>query len=56
MDIQLFEELIKKRKEKGDTFKEVALLLFAAGEKIADATAGIPEYLQPTLSLKDICR
>ena len=26
-------ELIKKRKEKGDTFKEVALLLFAAGRK-----------------------
>ena len=34
----------------------MALLLFAAGEKIADATVGIPEYLKPTMSLKDMCR
>ena len=50
------EELIKQRKKKEDTFKEVALLLFAAGEKITYATVNITEYLKPTVSLKDICR
>ena len=53
------EELIEERKkgaEEKDTFEQMALLLHAAGAKISDATDNIPEYLQPTICLKDICR
>ena len=45
-----------KTPEEADAFKEVALLLLAAGERIANVTGNIPEYLQPTLTLKDMCR
>ena len=45
-----------KTPEEADAFKEVALLLLAAGERITNVTVNIPEYLQPTITLKDMCR
>ena len=53
------EELIKAElweEEEEDCVKEVILLLFAAGEKMDGSALNIPEYLQPTLCLKDMCR
>ena len=45
-----------KTSEEEDAFKEVAVLLLAAGERITNATINIPEYLQPTITLEDMCR
>ena len=45
-----------KTPEEEDAFKEAALLLLAAGERMTNVTGNIPEYLQPTLTLKDMCR
>ena len=53
------EELVKAEEvEEGeeDGMKEVILLLLAAGEKMDGNAANIPEYLKPTMSLKDMCR
>ena len=52
------QELIKEEveEEEEDAVKEVILLLFAAGEKIDDSAVNIPEYLKPTICLKDVCR
>ena len=55
----VLEDLIKaeiwEHEEEGDV-KEVILLLLAAGEKMDGSAANIPEYIKPTISLKDICR
>ena len=47
---------LPKTSEKEDAFEEAALLLLAAGERMTNVTVNIPEYLQPTLTLKDMCR
>ena len=52
-ELSALEKLIK---EKEDVDKEVAPLLFAAGEKLGDTIENIPGYLKPTLYLKDMCR
>ena len=59
LDAQPLEELVKAElweEEEEDAVKEVILLLFAAGEKMDGSALNIPEYLKPTLCLKDMCR
>ena len=42
--------------EKEGVDEEVAFLLFTAGDKINKTLENIPEYLRPTMCLKDMCR